>query len=307
MITGLDKYKSVFMVYDRNVEYYADKVAGESEIEASLGIDAGEAFKDMDTVLDICRFLIGMGADRDSLLLAIGGGTLTDMAGMAASIYKRGIRVAFVPTTLLSMVDAAHGGKNGVNLDGYKNVVGSFLTPEFVHTDVSLLRTLPRREFLSGAAELLKTFLIADASLYEEGVKVLSESKPDYRSLGRLIEEAVKIKEEFVAEDPYDRGVRKKLNLGHTFAHAIEWYERTHDVGDPMTHGEAVAVGIIASAKMCNEALAARLEKDFLSCGLPVSLPYSVEELMPAMRLDKKNSGGQIRYVLLEGIGEVKI
>lgn len=307
MIEELGKYHSVYMVYDRNVEEYADRIAGEENIEAAMSIEGGEGFKDIETVLDICRFLLGVGAEKDALLLAVGGGTVTDAAGLAASLYKRGIRVAFIPTTLLSMVDAAYGGKNGVNLDGYKNMVGTFLKPEFVHRDVSVLKTLPRREFVSGSAELLKTFLIGSESLYEEAVGVLSADEIDMDALDRLIGEAVKIKESIVAADPFDTGERHKLNLGHTFAHAIEWYQSTTGASDPMTHGEAVAVGIIQAAAMCDESLAGRLKADFASCGLPVELPCPIGELMPAMSKDKKNSEGRIGYVLLEKIGKVKI
>ena len=307
MIEELWKYHSVYMVYDRNVEEYADRIAGEENIEAAMSIEGGEGFKDIETVLDICRFLLGVGAEKDALLLAVGGGTVTDAAGLAASLYKRGIRVAFIPTTLLSMVDAAYGGKNGVNLDGYKNMVGTFLKPEFVHRDVSVLKTLPRREFVSGSAELLKTFLIGSESLYEEAVGVLSADEIDMDALDRLIGEAVMIKESIVAADPFDTGERHKLNLGHTFAHAIEWYQSTTGASDPMTHGEAVAVGIIQAAAMCDESLAGRLKADFASCGLPVDLPCPIGELMPAMSKDKKNSEGRIGYVLLEKIGKVKI
>ena len=307
MIEELRKYPSVYMIYDTNVEGFADGIAGENDVEVSMGIEAGEDFKDMDAVLDICRFLLGVGADRDSLLLAVGGGTVSDTAGLAASLYKRGIRVAFVPTTLLSMVDAAYGGKNAVNLDGYKNIIGSFLQPEFVHRDISVLKTLPRREFVSGSAELLKAFLIGSETLYEEAVGVLSAEKMDWKALDRLIGEAVRIKEEIVAGDPFDKGDRHRLNLGHTFAHAIEWYERSTGVADPMTHGEAVAAGIIRAAGMCDEALAVRLAEDFTACGLPVDIPYPMESLMPAMLGDKKNTEGQIRYVLLEKIGKVRI
>lgn len=295
------------MVYDQEVEDFADTLAAENDIEATMAIETGEDNKTLPLVEDICRFLLAVEADRDALLIGVGGGTTTDAVGLSASIYKRGIHVAFVPTTLLAMVDAAHGGKNGVNLDGCKNAIGSFLQPDFVHMDFQVLRTLPRREFLSGAAELLKTFLIADQSLYEKAVEVLSQTKPDYSQIGSLVEAAVKIKEKIVASDPFDRGERHKLNLGHTIAHAIEWYERTNGVEAPMTHGEAVAVGIVQEAKLADEALSARIEKDFRSCALPTELPYPMEALRPAMLNDKKNEGGVIKYVLLEDIGKVKI
>jgi len=303
----LQKYSAVFMVYDRSVEDFADKLAEEADIEATMAIEAGEENKTLSLVEDICRFLMAVGADRDALLLGVGGGTTTDAVGLAAAIYKRGIHVAFVPTTLLAMVDAAHGGKNGVNLDACKNALGSFLKPDFVHEDFSVLKTLPQRELRSGTAELLKTFLIADRQLYEEAVQVLSRKSVDLERLGKLVGEAVRIKDEIVSRDPLDRGERHKLNLGHTFAHAIEWYERNNGVRTPMTHGEAVAVGIVQVAKMTSETLASRLAADLSSCGLPTELPYPLEELRPAMLNDKKNKGGDISYVLIEDIGKVKV
>lgn len=303
----LRKYSSVFLVYDREVEDFADRLAAGEDIEATMAIEAGEDNKTLDLVEDICRFLLAVEADRDALILGVGGGTTTDAVGLAASLYKRGIHVAFVPTTLLAMVDAAYGGKNGVNLDACKNAIGSFLKPDFVYRDMSVLKTLPRREFLSGAAELLKTFLIADAVLYAKAVEVLSQKTAEPAELERLIDAAVAIKEDIVSKDYLDKGERHKLNLGHTFAHAIEWYERTNGVKSPMTHGEAVAVGIVQAARMGSEALATRIASDFTACGLPTALPYPLEDLWPAMLNDKKNNGGSIGYVVLEDIGKAKI
>ena len=303
----LDNYSSVFIIYDRNTEQYALDLGLSCPM---LAVDAGESGKTMDTVLDICRWLLGQDADRSSIILAVGGGSLTDMAGFAAGIYKRGIAYANIPTTLLAMVDASIGGKTGVNLDGYKNMLGVFRQPEFTYIFPEALQTLPEREFRSGAAELLKTFIIGDAKMYRKAVKVLS-GNPDIAQMAPLIRTAAGIKEDIVNEDPFEQGRRRVLNLGHTWGHAVEWWQKVNACPEPMTHGEAVAVGIIRAAERSEElgiakkGLSARLRKDFTSCGLPVDLPCPEEELLPAIGKDKKSSGGNINYVLIEDIGKV--
>ena len=261
----------------------------------------------MDQVLRICRFLASQGADRDALLLACGGGSISDMAGFAASIYKRGIRVAFVPTTLLAMADAAWGGKNGVNLDGVKNALGAFLQPEFVEPLPGALDTLPEREILSGGAEILKTFLICDEPLYREAVQALS--RRDLPRLEKLALKAAAIKMKIVEKDPFDRGERHLLNLGHTFGHALEWYEPQR-----YTHGEAVAAGILMAAQISEERGIAReglqeaLAADFKLCGLPSQFPpVPQEKLLAAIAQDKKRQGGELRLVLMEKPGKALI
>ena len=305
----LKEYGSKFLIYDENVAQYADELAGETDFKGMMSIEASEDGKTMETVLDIDRFLLALGAGRDALVVAMGGGVTTDIVGFAASTYKRGICFAFVPTTLLSQVDASIGGKTGVNLDGYKNMVGTFCQPEFTYICSACLETLPEREFLSGSAELLKSFIIKDGGNYEKAVACLSRSKEkrDPQALRELIEAAAKVKLEIVGRDPLEKGERRKLNLGHTFAHAIEWYEHTHSIPQPLTHGEAVAIGIIQAAKLTDEALAEKLSEDFRACGLPAELPYSIDELMPAMEKDKKNNnGGGISFVLVNAIGDVQ-
>lgn len=306
----LKGYQSVFLVYDSNVEEYADKIAGDADIQCSMSIEAGEENKTIETVLDIERFLLALGANRDSLVLAVGGGVTTDLVGFAASIYKRGIRFGLVPTSLLSQVDAAIGGKTAANLDSYKNMIGTFAEAEFTYICSDCLKTLPEREFRSGAAEMLKSFIISGGSDYEKAVDFLKRwnrhRKWTAKELGELVEAAAKVKMEIVAKDPFEKGIRRKLNLGHTFAHAIEWYERTDGVAEPMTHGEAVAIGIVQAARLTDEALADKFAEDFAACGLPVELPYSVEFLLPAMEKDKKNRDGGIKFVLVYKIGDVR-
>ena len=208
--------ENIFVVCDRNVE------------RPLLAIVADEEHKDMDTVLGICRWLLECGADRDAVVYAVGGGVTTDMAGFAASIYKRGVRYVNYPTTLLCQVDAGIGGKTGVNLDGYKNILGVINFPLETRILPQALETLPERELRSGAAEMLKTFIIKDGGNYRKAVEALSRDKVDTDELAPLIEAAAQVKREIVAQDPTEKGLRRVLNLGHTFAHAIEWYQHGH-------------------------------------------------------------------------------
>ena len=307
----LEAYSKVFLVYDRNVAWVAHVIAAACPPAGMKVLDASEKAKDMATVLDLCSWLLEAGADRSSLLLAVGGGITTDLAGFAACIYRRGIRFAFVPTTLLAQVDAAIGGKTGVNFLDFKNMLGVIRQPEFTFECAQVLRTLPRRDFLSGAAELLKTFLIDNTgNAYEKTVALLS-APADSATLQTLIAAAAKVKAGIVSRDEQERGERRCLNLGHTFAHAIEHEAR--QAGLDVTHGEAVAVGILLAARLSEamglapKGLAARLEADWTACGLPTGVPFDPATLTSAMTKDKKAEGDTIHFVLLSSIGQVEI
>lgn len=303
------KYSDILVVYDRNVADFAIKIAGS---KPSLAIEATEQTKTMDTVMAIDRWFLQQGADRKTLVLAVGGGITTDIVGFAAAIYKRGIRYANVPTSLLGMVDAATGGKTGVNLDSFKNMLGAFQQPEFVHIDTDYLRTLPKRELLSGAAELLKTFIIADRENYDKALKVISEGA-DPKALEPLVKDAAKIKARIVKKDPRDEGRRMVLNLGHTYGHAIEWWQHSKGVANPYTHGEAVSIGMAIAARKSEEAgiakpgLAAKIKADLNYCGLPTELPCLEEDLGEALEADKKTEGGQLNFVYIKEIGSVTV
>lgn len=309
----LEAYPKVFLVYDRNVAWVAKEIAAGSPLAGMKAIDTSEKAKDLATVQDLCSWLLEAGADRKSLLLAVGGGITTDLAGFAACIYRRGIRFAFVPTTLLAQVDAAIGGKTGVNFLDFKNMLGVIRQPDFTFECAQVLQTLPHRDFLSGAAELLKTFLIDNTgNAYEKAVEMLSEaevSAPD--TLQKLIAAAASVKAGIVGRDEQENGERRHLNLGHTFAHAIEHEAR--QAGLDITHGEAVAVGILLAARLseamglASKGLAARLEADWTACGLPTSVPFDLGTLTAAMTKDKKAEGDTIHFVLLSSIGQVEI
>ena len=301
----------VFVVYDENVSWVASAViAAVPGMRGSIALEATEEDKSMETVLLIVRSLLEAGASRKALLLAIGGGITTDIAGFAASIYKRGIRYANVPTTLLAQVDAAVGGKTGVNLDDYKNMLGVIVQPVFTFVCAEVLRTLPRRDFLSGAAELLKTFIIENEDdHYGRAVRWLTSGGSE-AELQELVLAAAAVKAGVVTRDPFESGERRKLNLGHTFAHAIEHEARQHR--DDITHGEAVAMGILLAARLSDSlgvsnCLERLLTADFSAAGLPTQCPYPVESLADAMDKDKKAEGNLVHFVLAERVGSVAI
>ena len=325
--TGSAQTLPVYMIYDRNVEAFASEaeavLSGEPGLKfcGKYGVEAAEENKTMASVLGMNGWLLENGADRNAMILAIGGGITTDMAGFAASIYKRGVRFAYIPTTLLSQVDAAIGGKTGVNYDSYKNMIGVIRQPEFTFICPEVLDTLPVRDFLSGAAELVKSFLIEDGGWYRRSVDFLSRfheaaDKPAFLKAGRaelleLILAADSVKAGVVSRDQFETGERRKLNLGHTFAHAIE--KNAREAGDDITHGEAVSMGMVMAARLSARAGLAEkgfpetLETDFRNAGLPVDCPYPVQALVDAMSKDKKAENGAIHFVLLSAPGSVAI
>ena len=311
-----------YLVYDRNAAWVASSLMERLPVCGSLAIETSEEGKTLETVQSLERWLLQADATRGALLLAVGGGITTDLVGFAAAIYKRGIRYANFPTTLLAQVDAAIGGKTGVNLDGYKNMLGAFRMPEFTVLEASFLRTLPAREWRDGLAEMLKTFLIGDGSAYHQVITSMKNAQ-FLDATGQMgdasiksaffmdaIRRAAEIKADIVAADPEEHGERAKLNLGHTFGHAIEHEARLH--GDDISHGEAVAMGIILAAGLserlgvAQNGLSARLRADFAQAGLPTDSPYPAEDLLEALRKDKKAAaGGKVKFVLLRAPGDV--
>ncbi len=329
----LEPYEHVFVVADAKMNHFTGIVDRIEDIlkvskENSCLLETSEAVKTMDAVMGICSWLQDRGADRDALVLAVGGGITTDMAGFAASIYKRGVRFAYVPTTLLAQVDAAIGGKTGVNFKKYKNILGTIRQPEFTYICPQVLETLPQRDFLSGAAEMVKTFIIEDKGNYEKTVDLLWNMSIESDTSGKewsyivhehlaelqqLISAAARVKAGVVSRDQFENGERRKLNLGHTFAHAVE--SLAQKGGADITHGEAVAMGMVFAARLSDRlykydeenSLALKIETEFWDCNIPSYCPYSIEELAPAMTKDKKAEGGKIHFVLPRAIGDVII
>ena len=273
-----------------------------------LTIPDGEGAKNLATVEGLYAQLIEAGIQRDGTILALGGGVLGDTAGFAAASFLRGIRLVQMPSTLLAMVDASVGGKVGVDLPQGKNLVGAFLQPAAVILDPELLETLPAVEWRCGMAEVLKHGLLADEELLAP--RLLQHGRPAAADMPELLRRALRVKIDVVEADPFERGRRAHLNLGHTFAHAVEQVS-----GYRWKHGEAVAVGLLAAARLsarlelCEAGLVARVNDALSTIGLPRQLEGTLEAsaLYAAMATDKKWIGGRSRFVLLRGIGQPEI
>lgn len=271
-------------------------------------IGLGESIKTLQTVESIYRRFIELGVDRSTFVLGIGGGIVTDVAGFAAATYMRGLDFGFVSTTLLGQVDASVGGKNGVNVDGYKNMAGTFSQPRFVICDPGMLRTLSDREFRTGLAEVVKAAVIADADLFTRIENVSFEAlRADTDLLTDAISAAVRVKADIVERDEHETGDRRKLNLGHTLAHAIE------KCSNRMNHGEAVAVGtaLIADAAVKLGVLLPadrdRIVNVLEKLGFDLTPPVDVKRLLKEVGKDKKSEDGMLRIVLPVGIGDCEV
>ncbi|ADF53035.1 3-dehydroquinate synthase [Zunongwangia profunda] len=305
----------IFILVDTNTHEHClpgflPKISTATTIEI-IEIEAGEPFKNLDTCLGVWQTMSDLEGDRKSLMINLGGGVVTDLGGFVASTFKRGINYINVPTTLLAMVDASVGGKTGVDLGNLKNQIGIISNAEMVIVDSDYLATLPSEEMRSGLAEILKHGLIADEAYWE---KVGNLSELTLNDLDDIIRVSVGIKAKVVAEDPYENGLRKTLNYGHTLGHAIESYCLTHTQKKTLLHGEAVALGIILATYISKEL------KDFPSEKLDsitkriVELYGKVEfskndidAIIDLMKYDKKNEAGKINFVLLKDIGETEI
>ena len=307
--------RKVFLITDDKVDpIYGARVAsvlGEVNFEVVRGVvPAGEASKSIGCYGALLEQAAEHALDRRGGGGGGGGGVVGDLAGFVAATYLRGVDFVQVPTTLLSMVDSAVGGKTGINLPQGKNLVGSFYQPRHVVCDLETLGTLPNREFVSGLAEVIKYGVIADARLFAElETRVDSVLARDPVLLGRLVAWSCRIKAEVVGKDEREGGLRAILNFGHTLGHALE---KVLAYGEWL-HGEAISVGMMFAARLSMgltgmaEADVVRLEKLLTSAGLPVRAPVcSWEEVRSAMDVDKKAKGGRPTFVLAEGIGKVR-
>jgi 3-dehydroquinate synthase len=292
--------KKIVIITDENIhKFYSQHFNGYPVVKLGLG----ETHKTMQTLESIFDEFIKLEVDRSWFVLAIGGGIVCDITGFAASIFMRGLPFGFVSTTLLSQVDASVGGKNGVNFRGYKNMVGVFAQPEFVICDVEMFQTLPKNEFISGFAEIIKAGAIRNTSLFEYLENNCEKAiNYDAEVLEKVIYESVLIKANVVQNDEKEKGERRILNFGHTFAHSIE-----KNTG--MLHGEAVSIGMVLAAKvsvkmgLLSEADALRIEKLLINFGLPVRFQIEKTKVYDALLKDKKREGGYINLVLLSGLG----
>ncbi|EDP95815.1 putative 3-dehydroquinate synthase [Kordia algicida OT-1] len=272
-----------------------------------IEIPAGEINKNIETCTGVWNVLSELDADRKSLMINVGGGVVTDLGGFVASTFKRGISYINVPTTLLSMVDASVGGKTGVDLGTLKNQIGVINTPEMVLIDTSFLATLPANEMRSGLAEMLKHGLIYDEAYWK---KMIDLSNFTLEDLDGLIYESVVIKNNVVTEDPKENGLRKILNFGHTLGHAIESYFLTHETKETLLHGEAIAIGMVLASYISNKQEGFSSEKLDEIKHVIIDMYGKVEfenadyeTIIDLMKYDKKNSHGNINFVLLSDIG----
>jgi 3-dehydroquinate synthase len=272
----------------------------------NITISSGETNKNLKTCEMIWKTLTEDFAGRNSLLINLGGGVISDIGGFFALVFKRGIPHCNVPTTLLGMIDAAIGGKTGIDFMGLKNIIGTFTPAENTYIDVSYLQTLPEEHLRSGFAELLKIALIRGEKLWEE----LSElGYKDILSRPDIISKAVQLKNNIVKQDPYEKGIRKILNFGHTIGHALESYSIIHGK-NPLLHGDAVAIGMICETWLSNkisglsdDETKSIIDKIVGACGKQ-KLNIEKNELLRLIRNDKKNAGQKINFTLLNSVGD---
>jgi 3-dehydroquinate synthase len=290
-------------LYARRVQAALGQLGFESEL---VVIPAGEEHKTVETVTRLWRAALEAGLDRKSTFLALGGGVVSDLTGFAAATFMRGCNWAVLPTTLLAMADASIGGKTGFDLPEGKNLAGAFYPPRFVLADPQVLSTLPQRELRGGLAEVLKHGVIADPALFElcaQGEETVMQVLP------QVVKRAVAVKVNVIEQDPYEHGIRAALNFGHTVGHAVELVSAYS-----LQHGEAVAIGMAAETRLAEklsiapQGLAGQIDAVLAGLGLPIEIPsgYGKQELVDAMRVDKKKAGGVVRFALPIKIGEVK-
>jgi 3-dehydroquinate synthase len=303
------------IITDTNVGRRFAKPVYESLVKAGfepslITVPAGEKSKRISVVEKCHDQLAAHRLERKSFIVALGGGVVGDLAGFVAAIYLRGIPFVQVPTTLLAQVDSSVGGKTGVNLRAGKNLVGAFYQPKLVLCDLETLKTLPEREFISGLAEIIKYGIIFDAKLFAQLERDLPKIlKLDAKTLSEIIARCCEIKAEIVSQDETESGLRAILNFGHTIGHAIE---NSSGYGK-FLHGEAITIGQVAAAKLSQKILGLserdvrRIENLFVQAGLPTQIKLNSarrKKLFDAMRLDKKVSGGEIKFVLAKKIGD---
>ncbi|MDR6462101.1 3-dehydroquinate synthase [Chryseobacterium sediminis] len=302
-------FSKIFILVDENThEYCLPILLGNMETDLGfeiLEIEAGEEMKNIQTANQLWEILTEMQADRKALVINLGGGVITDMGGFVASTYKRGIQFINIPTTLLSMCDASIGGKTGIDLMHYKNMVGTFAFPEQIFIFPKFLETLPFKELRSGFAEMLKHGLIADKNHWDQLIQV---RKLEVETVIPHIQTSMNIKQDVVDKDFHEQNIRKTLNFGHTIGHAVE--SLCLQQGNPILHGEAVAMGMIAEAHLAYlENLISETDADTVIENVQRYYPYldisdfKDEDITALLLNDKKNTDSKINFSLLSGIG----
>ena len=308
------KYSSVFILVDNNTNKYClpDFIAKTGfENPEILRMEAGEENKNLQTCENLWKNLSNRGADRNSVLINLGGGVVTDLGGFVACTFKRGIDFYNIPTTLLAMVDASVGGKTGIDLGSLKNQIGIIEEPKQVIIDPIWLKTLSNQEIVSGFAEMLKHGIISN-NKYWQTLKELPDLK--ISTLKEFIKPSIKIKKEVVLKDPKEKKLRKILNFGHTLGHAIESYFLINPNKNKLLHGEAIAIGMILESYLSihcsglNFEIARDIKTTFFKYFKKIELSTDdKKEIVKLLRHDKKNIGNKINFVLLSSIGNPKI
>jgi 3-dehydroquinate synthase len=309
------RYSKIFILVDENTSQYClphllNNLATEIEIEI-IELEVGEIHKNIETCTEVWGALSELGGDRKSVLINLGGGVISDLGGFVACTFKRGIDFINIPTTLLSMVDASIGGKNGVDLGSIKNQIGIIREPKAVIIDTQFLSTLPQNEMRSGLAEMLKHGLIFDKKYWDKFKNLKDLNTVD---LDNLIYQSIQIKNTIVCEDISENGIRKSLNFGHTLGHGIESYFLENEVKTSLLHGEAIAVGMILESYISRE-------KGLLTNEEYQEIKYiindifdrieftqnDIDKIIELLIFDKKNEFGKVQFALLDGIGKIKI
>jgi 3-dehydroquinate synthase len=297
----VDKKNAVILTDEKILLGHASKLNGWNMVV----LKAGEEHKTQETVDAVIENLIETGADRQTVLIGVGGGVITDLTGYVASIYMRGLAFGYVPTSLLGMVDAAIGGKNGVDVGVYKNMVGTIRQPSFLLYDYGFLKTLPEAEWINGFAEIIKHACIKDAAMFRQLEQSSFEKIRNSKKLvGELVERNARIKTKIVQRDEFEKGERRLLNFGHTLGHALENLYQ-------LPHGQAVSLGISAACELSNLLSSFNESQrviDLLdSYGLPTDAEFDKEKVIHILKMDKKRVRDQINYVLLDKIGKGKV
>ncbi|MDQ6844249.1 MAG: 3-dehydroquinate synthase [Bacteroidota bacterium] len=297
------KEKTIFITDENIYKWHGDKFSGKKVIV----IKAGEQYKNQQTVDTVIDQLIKLQADRETFIAGVGGGVVTDVTGFVASVYMRGIKFGFVPTSILAMVDAAIGGKNGIDAGVYKNLVGVIRHPEFLLFDYTFLETLPDDEWINGFAEIIKHACIKDEKMFgflEQNSLMKFQSSVDL--VGDLIRQNADIKYDVVSKDEFETGDRKLLNFGHTIGHAIE------NVSN-LSHGHAVSIGMVAACRI-SETMSKLATTDtqrvmqlLEKYELPVAFNFDKRRAWEVLQLDKKKAGNDMNFVVLDHIGKASV
>lgn len=307
-----NKYSSIFILVDKNTIKYCYPIFSQNFIANNrieiIEIDAGEKHKNVNTCIGVWNAMTELGADRKSLLITVGGGVITDLGGFVASTFKRGIDFINVPTTLLSMVDASVGGKTGIDLGVLKNQIGLFANPKMVLIDPEFLHTVSPREIRSGTAEIIKYGLTYDQYLYQQ---IRDNNK---LNIVDLIPRSIKIKNEVVLQDPKEVGIRKILNFGHTIGHAIESFFLESNDKENLTHGEAIAIGMVCECYISSKLFGfpnAELQK-VKETIVNIYGKINIEEndfpqILELLKHDKKSVNGEVNFTLLKNVEDFKI